>query len=74
MRASGWLTIGGVWLGLVLLWLRLRPTQFGHAWHATGRTRFVVLFIIVALGLLQQVFVFGCLIPIGIGIYKFVRK
>jgi hypothetical protein len=74
MGASRWLVIGGVWLAAVVLSIRFRPAQFGHVWQATGAKRFWMIFTIYVLGLLYQVFVLGWLIPVGVGIYKLVRK
>jgi hypothetical protein len=74
MAASGWFTVGGLWLGAVLLWFRFGPRQAGHAWQAAGAKRFLIIFGIVALGLLWQIFIVGWLIPLGVGIYKVARK
>jgi hypothetical protein len=74
MAARGWFVIGGLWLGAVLLWMRFGPTQGGHVWQATGAKRFLIGFAIFIFGFLYQVFVFGWLIPVGVGIYKVVKK
>jgi hypothetical protein len=66
--------IGGVWLTGAALWLCLSPKQFFHSWHAVGTERAWIAIGIYLFAVLYQVFIFGWLIPIGMGLYKTVKR
>jgi len=74
MSARTLLTIGIVWFAAVVLWIRFGPESFGFEWPAKGVWRTLSVAALYVLGLLYQLFVFGWLVPIALGIYRFVKK
>jgi hypothetical protein len=74
MASKGWFVVAGLWLGAVLLWMRFGPTQSGHVWRATEANRLWIVSTTYVFALAHQVFIFGWLIPLGLGIYKLIRK
>jgi hypothetical protein len=73
MSFKGWFLVSGLWLGAVLFWMRFGPTQGGHVGRV-GVNRFWTISSIYLFAFAYQVFIFGWLIPLGVAIYKVVRK
>jgi hypothetical protein len=74
MSARTLLTIGIVWFGAVVLWMRFGPESFGYYWPAKGISRTLSVAAVYLLGLLYQLFVVGWVVPIGLGVYRLVKK
>jgi hypothetical protein len=58
-----------IWFGAVILWSRLRFSFFFGLGHGKGAK--VVAFILVYL---IQIFTFGWIVPLGLGVYRLLRK
>jgi hypothetical protein len=65
------LVIGGIWSVAVIAWNILGPSSFG--WSLGTRNRAIATTISYAFTWLFQLFMFGWLIPLGVGIYRVTR-
>ena len=74
MAASGLLAIGTGWLIAVASWLYFGPKQIFHLWRVTGTKRVGLVVAIYLFAFLYQIFVFGWIVPVGIGLYKIMKK
>ena len=74
MSASWLLAVGAGWLIGVVLWLYLGPKQFIHLWHATGAKRVGLIIAVYVFTVLYQIVIFGWLVPVGMGLYKLMKK
>jgi hypothetical protein len=61
------LVIASVWFLAVLAWMKLRPSSFFLSLGKQNRAKTVVIY---AFGWFYQVFMFGWLLPLSIGIYR----
>jgi hypothetical protein len=69
------IALGIVWLGAVALWRHFGPRSFGHAWQARGTMkRTMLIAAIYTLGFLHHVFIFGWLVPTGLGLFRLAQK
>jgi hypothetical protein len=66
--------VGAVWLIIVAAWMQWGPKQFFYSWHAVGAKRMWLTVVIYVLTLLYQVFMFGWLVPFGLGLWRISRK
>lgn len=64
------LAIGAIWLGVALAWNVLTPSSF--FWSFGKRNRTLAKSIIYSLFWVFQLFMFGWLVPLGVGIYRVV--
>ena len=64
------LAIGAIWLGVVLAWNVLTPSSF--FWSFGKRNRTLAKSIIYSLFWVFPLFMFGWLVPLGVGIYRVV--
>ncbi|MBZ5654247.1 MAG: hypothetical protein LAO56_03105 [Acidobacteriia bacterium] len=65
------LFVGAIWFGAAIAWQILGPSSF--FWSFGKCNRAVAMALSYAFGYLYQLFMFGWLIPIGVGIYRVTR-
>src|SRR5262249_7379076 len=64
------LVIGATWFVAAFAWHRYILGRRSFFWSFGQRNRVAAIALIYALGLLHQLFMFGWLIPLGVGIYR----
>src|SRR5262249_1161315 len=61
------LVVAAVWFFAAIAWMKLGPSNFFLLLGRQNRTKIAAIY---AFGWLHQVFMFGWLLPLGIGIYR----
>lgn len=75
MGGKALIVLAIAWLTAVGLWVLLGPQAFSYAWHAKGNHRTAILFTLVSISvILYQVFLFGWVVPLVMGIFRIIRK
>ncbi len=75
MSPKSLIALGIVWLGAVALWLKFGPQSFSYVWQARGAPKRIALIVAIYIfGLVYQIFIFGWLVPTGLGVYRLVKR